>query len=243
MLETLGEDYVLTARAKGLSNWSDRAHARPAERAAPDRHAGRPLARLHHRRLDHDRVRLLLSGHRARDGRGDRPARLPDPAGRLPLADAVGDRLQPPRRPPLLQARPEGVRHERRPSRAALLRPPRASTSPRRGGPGRSGTSPCASRPRSPGSPSSRSSSSSRSLAPILVTGDPKEKVGPIFEPPSASYPLGLDDGGANMLTLLIAGTRVSLLVGFCAAARRRRSSAARSASSPASTGGRPTSC
>jgi peptide/nickel transport system permease protein len=55
-------------------------------------------------------------------------------------------------------------------------------------------------------------------LEPILVTGDPKEKVGPIFGPPSASYPLGLDGGGANMVELLIAGTRVSLLVGFCAA-------------------------
>jgi peptide/nickel transport system permease protein len=55
-------------------------------------------------------------------------------------------------------------------------------------------------------------------LSPILVTGDPKEKVGPIFGPPSASYPLGLDGGGANMVELLIAGTRVSLLVGFCAA-------------------------
>ena len=55
-------------------------------------------------------------------------------------------------------------------------------------------------------------------LEPILVSGDPKEKVGPIFEPPSTSYPLGLDGGGANMVDLLIAGTRVSLLVGFCAA-------------------------
>ena len=55
-------------------------------------------------------------------------------------------------------------------------------------------------------------------LEPILVSGDPKEKVGPIFEPPSGSYPLGLDGGGANMVDLLIAGTRVSLLVGFCAA-------------------------
>jgi peptide/nickel transport system permease protein len=55
-------------------------------------------------------------------------------------------------------------------------------------------------------------------LEPILVSGDPKEKVGPIFEPPSSSYPLGLDGGGANMVDLLIAGTRVSLLVGFCAA-------------------------
>jgi peptide/nickel transport system permease protein len=55
-------------------------------------------------------------------------------------------------------------------------------------------------------------------LSPIFLTGDPKAKVGPIFEPPSASYPIGLDGGGADMVKLLIAGTRVSLLVGFCAA-------------------------
>jgi peptide/nickel transport system permease protein len=55
-------------------------------------------------------------------------------------------------------------------------------------------------------------------LSPFLLTGDPKEKVGPIFQPPSASHPIGLDGGGADMVRLLIAGTRVSLLVGFCAA-------------------------
>ncbi|HET6656574.1 MAG TPA: ABC transporter permease [Gaiellaceae bacterium] len=55
-------------------------------------------------------------------------------------------------------------------------------------------------------------------VAPLFLSGDPKAKVGPIFEPPSTSHPLGLDGGGADMIRLLIAGTRVSLLVGFCAA-------------------------
>ena len=55
-------------------------------------------------------------------------------------------------------------------------------------------------------------------VAPLFLSGDPKAKVGPIFEPPSTAYPLGLDGGGADMIRLLIAGTRVSLLVGFCAA-------------------------
>lgn len=55
-------------------------------------------------------------------------------------------------------------------------------------------------------------------VAPLFLSGDPKEKVGPIFEPPSTAHPLGLDGGGADMIRLLIAGTRVSLLVGFCAA-------------------------
>jgi peptide/nickel transport system permease protein len=55
-------------------------------------------------------------------------------------------------------------------------------------------------------------------VAPLFLNGDPKAKVGPIFEPPSTAHPLGLDGGGADMIRLLIAGTRVSLLVGFCAA-------------------------
>jgi peptide/nickel transport system permease protein len=56
-------------------------------------------------------------------------------------------------------------------------------------------------------------------LAPFLIDGDPKAKVGAVFEPPSREFPLGTDGGGASMVSLLIAGARVSLLIGFCAAA------------------------
>ena len=73
---------------QGPHELDDRAQARVPERAAADRHAHRALARVHHRRLDHDRVRLLLPGHRARDRRGDRQARLPAAAGDLPAPDA-----------------------------------------------------------------------------------------------------------------------------------------------------------
>ena len=55
-------------------------------------------------------------------------------------------------------------------------------------------------------------------LSPLLLHGDPKTKVGPIFEAPSATHLLGTDGGGADMVKLLVAGTRVSLLVGFAAA-------------------------
>jgi peptide/nickel transport system permease protein len=51
-----------------------------------------------------------------------------------------------------------------------------------------------------------------------FVTGDPKAKVGPVFQPPSGSHLLGLDGGGADMVKLLVNGARVSLLVGFAAA-------------------------
>jgi peptide/nickel transport system permease protein len=51
-------------------------------------------------------------------------------------------------------------------------------------------------------------------LAPYGVT----EKVGPVFEPPSPEHPLGLDDAGVDMLSLMMWGARVSLVVGFAAA-------------------------
>jgi peptide/nickel transport system permease protein len=54
---------------------------------------------------------------------------------------------------------------------------------------------------------------------PLLVGDDPREQVGAVFEPPSKEFPLGTDGGGANMVSMLIAGARVSLLIGFCAAA------------------------
>jgi peptide/nickel transport system permease protein len=56
-------------------------------------------------------------------------------------------------------------------------------------------------------------------FSPLIVGDDPKEKVGPVFAPPNKDWPLGTDGGGANMLDLLIAGARISLLIGFCAAA------------------------
>jgi peptide/nickel transport system permease protein len=51
-------------------------------------------------------------------------------------------------------------------------------------------------------------------LAPYGVT----EKVGEPFAPPSAEHPLGLDDAGVDMLSLMMWGARVSLVVGFAAA-------------------------
>jgi peptide/nickel transport system permease protein len=54
-------------------------------------------------------------------------------------------------------------------------------------------------------------------LAPVLAPYDPHEQVGPVFGHPSLSHPLGLDDGGIDMVSLLMWGARVSLLVGFAA--------------------------
>lgn len=53
--------------------------------------------------------------------------------------------------------------------------------------------------------------------APILAPYSPTAKVGGVYERPSSAHWLGLDDGGIDMLSLLIWGARVSLLVGFAA--------------------------
>jgi peptide/nickel transport system permease protein len=43
-------------------------------------------------------------------------------------------------------------------------------------------------------------------------------QVGPVYGVPSAQHWLGLDDGGIDMVSLLLQGARVSLIVGFAAA-------------------------
>jgi peptide/nickel transport system permease protein len=55
-------------------------------------------------------------------------------------------------------------------------------------------------------------------FSPLIVGSNPAAKVGDVFEHPSSQHVLGTDGGGADMLKLLIAGTRISLLVGVAAA-------------------------
>ena len=52
-------------------------------------------------------------------------------------------------------------------------------------------------------------------LAPVVAPFGQNATVGPPFAPPSLHHLLGLDDGGHDVLSLLIWGLRVSLLVGF----------------------------
>jgi peptide/nickel transport system permease protein len=54
-------------------------------------------------------------------------------------------------------------------------------------------------------------------LAPWIAPYGLHEQVGEPFEPPSWQHPLGLDDGGIDMVTLLMWGARISLVVGFAA--------------------------
>ncbi len=55
-------------------------------------------------------------------------------------------------------------------------------------------------------------------LAPHIEPFDPRAKTGDVYARPSPSHLLGTDDSGADMVSLLIAGSRVSLTVGFAAA-------------------------
>jgi peptide/nickel transport system permease protein len=55
-------------------------------------------------------------------------------------------------------------------------------------------------------------------LAPWIAPYGEHERVGDVFAHPSSSHWLGLDDGGFDMLSLMMFGTRVSLIVGFAAA-------------------------
>jgi len=54
-------------------------------------------------------------------------------------------------------------------------------------------------------------------LAPWMAPYPLHQQMGPVFGHPSWSHPLGLDDGGIDMVTLLMWGARISLVVGFAA--------------------------
>jgi peptide/nickel transport system permease protein len=54
-------------------------------------------------------------------------------------------------------------------------------------------------------------------FGPLLTPFGIDQRVGPVYGAPSPVHPLGLDDSGVDMLSLLIAGTRISMLVGFAA--------------------------
>jgi peptide/nickel transport system permease protein len=54
-------------------------------------------------------------------------------------------------------------------------------------------------------------------LAPVIAPYGLHTQVGPVFGHPSWKHPVGLDDGGIDMVTLLMWGARISLVVGFAA--------------------------
>ncbi|MEP6641566.1 MAG: ABC transporter permease, partial [Gaiellales bacterium] len=55
--------------------------------------------------------------------------------------------------------------------------------------------------------------------APWIEPDSTTQQAGAVYAAPTAKHLLGLDDGGIDMLSEVIAGARVSMLVGFSAAA------------------------
>ncbi len=55
-------------------------------------------------------------------------------------------------------------------------------------------------------------------IAPSIEPYGVHQQVGPVYGAPSSKHLLGLDDGGIDMVSLLIQGGRISLVVGFAAA-------------------------
>jgi peptide/nickel transport system permease protein len=54
--------------------------------------------------------------------------------------------------------------------------------------------------------------------APLLAPFDPRRQVGESLMPPSWTYPMGTDNIGRDLFSLVLYGTRASLAIGFCAA-------------------------
>jgi len=55
-------------------------------------------------------------------------------------------------------------------------------------------------------------------MAPLLAPFDPRRQVGESLMPPSRTYPMGTDNIGRDLFSLVLCGTRASLAIGFCAA-------------------------
>lgn len=55
-------------------------------------------------------------------------------------------------------------------------------------------------------------------LAPVIEPFSINQRVGEAFAAPSGAHPLGLDDGGIDMLSLLMAGATTSMMIGVAAA-------------------------
>ena len=207
MLDVLGEDYVRTARAKGLSeNIVLFRHAlRNAANSDPHRHRHGVRADdlwrcCHRKRVQHSRSR-------AADRRCDPRARLsgnpgPDPADQRALC-----RRQPADRPFLCAARSEdpllmaiNARDEELGARWRLG--PRMSL-------GRWRIVPAAA------ALCLLAFVAMAVFAPLIAPHDPLSLLPAArLKPPSATYPLGTDAFGRDLLSRVIYGARVSLIVG-----------------------------
>ena len=226
MLEVLGEDYIRTARAKGLSNFRVVAlHALLGNALIPVITViGLQVGGLFTRR-NPDPRHLSVARRRQVADRGDQPPRLPGAAGRRAAPRAGGDGGQPARRP---------HRRHHQPPHPARVMTTEAAT--------RSAPSKPAPAPRGPLREFWEDSSANRgavaglifvvgillvaAFANVLAPYPPDLTNSAVFLKPPAwqaggrwAYPLGTDAIGRDILSRLIHGARLSLLIGIAVVA------------------------
>ncbi len=101
IIEVSHQDFIKTARAKGLSPGTHRRRPHAAQRAGAGRHGGRHAGRRAGRRRGRDRDRVRLARPRPAHLRGRAAARLSGAARHLPDPVDHRDRAQPRDRPDL----------------------------------------------------------------------------------------------------------------------------------------------
>ena len=183
MLETLGEDYVLTARAKGLPQRRIVVAPRAAQRDAADRHARRAVAGVHRGRRDLGGDRLLVAGDRPARVFGGLQPRLPDAAGRVPDPHACRWCSSTSSPTSSTSSWTRGSRNEDRRARPRRRHRARGTAVERRqpGGPGPQGTALGARRP--------AHRAALRRLGGVRLRPSPRtrwtQQSGPVYAPPS----------------------------------------------------------
>ena len=219
IVETLGEEYMTTARAKGISDDRDPSPSRPAQCDAPDGHPDRDQPRLRRRRGDHRRGRLQLAWASARLRSTPSPraitrfcrASSSSCPSRSSSANLIADLGYQFSRPAGQGMTTPAIAQD-----GTVVRRPRAQSLPCRGRPAA----------RSCGIGAARSVSASWSSSPSWRSSRPSwsarcrprpTRPGRRLAPPQPGYPLGTDELGRSMLNLTVHGARISMIIGLLA--------------------------
>ena len=206
MLEMLDQDFILTARAKGLQRIGGAMGPRPAQRPDPGHHGDRLQFRLFADRRDPDRDGVRLARPRRAVRQLDRIPRLSRAVGNLP-AGRHGRRV-------------------RQSDHRYHVRGRRSARAPGHHGQGLKGRRAMPeSLRRVLQNPVGVASAAVilfllavAAFGPLVYVSDPFELTMEATAPPGGVYPFGTDDLGRDVLAGLIEGVKVSLFVG-CAAA------------------------
>lgn len=216
VISVLGDDFILAAELRGLSKGLVFRYV--AQRDATAVHGARTVVRVHVRRRGLHRKRLQLPRHGPAAGRQREPPRLLHDERCLPADHRRRRAGQHRRRPAVLRDRPAGTPRRRRRQMTTTIEVPAATGTPatprvRRGGFWRNLWKVLRRKP-------------SRMFgAIVIVIFIVMAAIGPLLYPsplptdpnllmsgPSLSHPLGTDFEGADVLALLVIGTRYVLV-------------------------------